>query len=128
MESKELIKQLMPDNWIFNGEEYTQFKSYHEGRIYHTYGCISIDADLDMRIPLTPEILEMAGFVDLDGIGIKRLNDVLVLMSTRDNKVYAHYLSNGYNICLTDKPAIYLHSLQQLYFALKGAHLKIELK
>lgn len=100
-------------------------------------------------IPLTPEILEMAGFVKNDGALGAALGHTLILESREgtykniavvynSDKNYPQYyvfMREGSttdigdnNIVTISRDLQYLHQLQNLFFALTGTHLKIELK
>lgn len=83
-------------------------------------------------IPLTPEILGKAGFENIgsDHLGgwtkyIKKSNvvcsDVVVSFGEAGKNLYVTHSNNGVAYCL------YIHQLQNLYFALTGEELEITL-
>lgn len=71
-------------------------------------------------IPLTPEILEAAGFVRVDRFYEK---DEIILLNV--GNVYLYHYSNHSDKRTTLK---YLHQLQNLYFALTGKELNVNLE
>lgn len=83
-------------------------------------------------IPLTPEILDKAGFADYGGIwrrltlegGIHLTSVELIDGSTG---IYMEYSSDRETLDLNFHVTKYLHQLQNLYYALTGTELKIEL-
>jgi len=77
-------------------------------------------------IPLTPEILEKAGFVlrQKDEDGIIYGKEKYTIIYTRCTPGGFGYFLNGYH---NDVHLQYLHQLQNLYFALTGEELKINL-
>ena len=76
-------------------------------------------------IPLTEEILLKCGF-EQDGD-----NDYLQLyINDALNILWLGYLSievNGYFVALSEKEQLYLHQLQNIYFALTGEELEVNL-
>lgn len=83
-------------------------------------------------IRLTPDILKKAGFKDIgkDALGgwtkyVKESNvvcsDVIVSFGEAGKNLYVTHSNNGVAYCL------YLHQFQNLYFALTGKELEIEL-
>lgn len=69
-------------------------------------------------IPLTPEILEKCGFEKYDRF-LYRLKNGWHWISVDTNSLYIH----GKQVVLID----YLHQLQNLYFALTGKELNVQL-
>jgi hypothetical protein len=80
-------------------------------------------------IPLTLEILEKANLINITDSSC---------FTNKDNSVTVFKGSQGYYVCWEDagressisiigKPFHYVHQLQNLYFALTGEELKIEL-
>lgn len=143
----QLQQELRYGNYIFDGEQYVKFK-YLDRRtykIYTQYGWGIYEDDVNYFIPLTPEILEKAGF-ELDGIGHRiRLHDrfnkyrSLSLAYNNDDaipKYYTYYrqYNSGNpndrcedNIVQVRHDLQYLHQLQNLYFSLTQTELNIQL-
>ena len=81
-------------------------------------------------IPLTPEILEKAGFVGKyksvgysfikDGVGLSSQDETDDGFPIRDYVFHVYYNYTGV-------PIFYVHQLQNLYFALTGEELEIKL-
>ena len=92
------------------------------------YGMLSLNNDrfneLYEPIPLTPEILEKAGFVKGLSSAIHRRQDYqmerfgIICICNSENQFFV----NGRLVVLK-----YVHQLQNLYFALTGEELNIEL-
>lgn len=72
-------------------------------------------------IPLTPEKLEKAGFNIKNGYGYKHKKLKCILTKVAD--------ADGFHVRMTDLTLEYqyFHQLQNLYFALTGEELQIEL-
>lgn len=87
------------------------------------------DTPVYQPIPLTPEILEKAGFEKAFGGYQKslgnRVNATRLGYYERTNEVYIEMTDDHYEIPAAT--AKYLHQLQNLYFALTGEELNIEL-
>ena len=89
---------------------------------------IRYDWDSAFGVPLTPEILEKCGFKkrDEEFNSLFRLGKVQVYTQvySENNNIFFAY-SFGYDIEETEIK--YLHQLQNLYFALTGEELNIQL-
>jgi hypothetical protein len=74
-------------------------------------------------IPLTTELLEKCGFEAISSTSFR------IVTSDLDFIVPLSFTGNGYNtsIATTRNPLIYLHQIQNLYFALTGKELYVEL-
>ena len=101
--------------------------SYHEIRFAATH-----KINKYQPLPLTHEILEKAGFKNIgqDDLGgwtnyIKESNvvcgDVVLSFGEAGQNLYVKHSNNSVAYCL------YLHQLQNLYFALTGEELEIKL-
>lgn len=98
--------------------------------VYHITESVEIDVVADNQlyepIPLTPEILDKAGFErkDIYGPGIPRLGKFEIALEGEDFR-------NALMTVLYDKKIMIkvgaLHQLQNLYFALTGNELEINL-
>jgi hypothetical protein len=79
-------------------------------------------------IPLTPEILEKAGFV-LNKDIYRWHNRGITICNNEDDTGFYWDLSNnnGYKLLTEWKDISHLHQLQNLYFALTGEELQINL-
>jgi len=111
-------KELMIGNWVFGGPgtEKKQFKVTRDF-LYELIG--TGNDDYYDPIPITPEILKRAGF-EKDGDDYAFDGDGLRI--TDEN---GHYYCNGgypYDVELE-----FVHQLQNLYFALTGDELEINL-
>ena len=100
-------------NWFYYHDQDLPFKWYASDFEH-------VETTQARPIPLTPEILEKAGFNDFYTISIfdAYKNDVIICYDNQE-KVFA-IGGNWYK-------AEYLHQLQNLYFALTGEELNIEL-
>lgn len=126
--------ELRIGNWVM-----TDNSEYWTREYRHTYTevdidvLIGVDTKLNLRydpIPLTPEILEKAGFgkrplqkpKSSDGLIYGLLNTTIVYGRTTEGG-YSYFLDGYHN----DVEVLSLHQLQNLYFALTGTELQIEL-
>jgi hypothetical protein len=109
---------------------YDKVESIHEKgiNIYadSDYGCSIIEPDFTFDyiqpIPITPEILEKAGFeVSIDEYEIF---DYVYLIHGMDKRFYLWFGIGEYP---TETFIQYVHQLQNLYFALTGEELNIKL-
>jgi len=118
--------ELRIGNWINEFEIATQADSRFIDRLYNIElrGKIAIDVT---PIPLTPEILEKAGFNEVDGNEWYRFYDKGFLRVFIHKSVDSCFVSvDGLKIDYYINN-FYLHQLQNLYFALTGEELNIEL-
>jgi len=118
--------ELRIGNWINEFEIATQADSRFIDRLYNIElrGKIAIDVT---PIPLTPEILEKAGFNEVDGNEWYRFYDKGFLRVFIHHSVDSCFVSvDGLKIDYYINN-FYLHQLQNLYFALTGEELNIEL-
>lgn len=126
MESKEL----MIGNWVqYHG-------GYREILSVNIYGIVCIDNGTDdymqttnqdiEPIPITPEILEMAGFEKDESGDVFCSLDFDVCLAFNEHQ-QCTILQDGEPVLIM-LHIKYLHQLQNLYYALTGTHLKIELK
>jgi len=120
------IKELRVGNWVHIGYkyewEYSDYADYWKGEG---------ENDAVEPIPLTPEILEKAGWKAEDGIWSHNKFDIWLYPKNRFNddgplymkpiKVMEHSQPDG------ALPIEYVHQLQNLYFALTGEELNIRL-
>lgn len=105
-------------NWIFDGEQYQQITGIEQDRIHNKYGWCFLD--IVEPIPLTPEILEKAGF--------EKVNHI---------HGYTFYSHEKSKICVYEHKTEYrgqsvyhvqfVHQLQNLYFALTSSEFPINL-
>ena len=115
--------ELRIGNWYEHDGKYYQVKSIMNGESYPYV----------KPIPLTPEILEKAGFTKGKSIGLTldiRFDETpfysaYLWFEFLAGSVYLYTLDDGHNIELAN--FIYLHQLQNLYFALTGEELEINL-
>ena len=117
--------ELSLGNWIMLDNDDVWNKKYNK-----TFTKLTIDdfveitskSNLFSPIPLTPEILEKAGFrqaITNDRIWLLRIGDTNLMLH-----IDGHAWSYSGPILIKIK---YVHQLQNLYFALTGEELKIEL-
>lgn len=120
------IKELRIDNWILYGKKMrVQVCSVKGNGWVETY--ITADGDIShySGIPLTPEILDKAGFGhEGDGVYCDRW-----IMQIKLNKgIYtAHLFEEVGGETWYIKDIYYVHQLQNLYYEVTGTELKIEL-
>lgn len=118
--------ELRIGNWVFRTE---LSKTFHSKISAYTLSCAGHDGIIDFLspIPLTPEILEKAGFVKDSGIDVYKNGRLRVWVGARgkflcylieENTTTGHYIPNSF---------VALHQLQNLYFALTGEELNISL-
>jgi hypothetical protein len=114
------VRELRIGNYIMGNSKVYAIRA-DENLAYVTvpegHGCVSLDHA--HPIPLTPEILEKAGFEYFDGYYGNTLCSVFAMNMTEWGIVY-----DGVKIYVGFE---YLHQLQNLYFALTGEELNIEL-
>lgn len=144
--------ELRIGNWLMNNNwHYFQVESIHEGgALNYSWGDWFYEANEYKGIPLSPEILEKCGFVkdaNVDGYKLSNCLDSETVQTFtfhdyafingeidgaftirtiykssntgEDNEENCHYVLQHY--------LIYLHQLQNLYFALTGKELEIKL-
>lgn len=89
-------------------------------------GDVSDQIDLDEiePIPLTEELLEKCGFTK---VGSNYEKDWLLLHTHLERQTFDFLLYESSSGKLKATPILYLHQLQNLYFALTGEELKIDL-
>lgn len=79
---------------------------------------------------LTPELLDLCGLTRFDDEydGVKVWSKSLIEIAQKDGKFYLHSSCTDpwYNQCIGE-PIVYLHQLQNLYFALTGEELNVKL-
>lgn len=114
--------ELRIGNWLIDIKfgSYIRFKSF--------FGLCNVEANPDLYnpIPLTPEILEKAGFE------LRKEYGTSIEIDYKLYPLYVKFEHNGgllitiheYSSCSHVK---YLHQLQNLYFALTGEELQIDL-
>ena len=115
-------KDLRIGNWVNRTEGFKIFKSKVSA---HTISCAASDGSIDFLspIPLTPEILEKCGFVKED-----RLNVGANTYFKKGMGEYLTYQFDGFCVYELNKAIVkYLHQLQNLFFALCGEELEVNL-
>lgn len=145
MKGHEYYSQFRYGNWIFCGDEYHRFKYFDGNKVYTTHGWHLPYEEVEEPIPLTPEILEKAGFVyqKLGGMSWYELNisESFITKGWKKLVFAGDYLYlqewNGREpldqrdiITLWNRDVMkqfYLHQLQNLYFALTQTDLPINL-
>jgi len=125
------VRELRIGNWVSHWGDSCMVKEIkHENTSFYLYCADTLNdlvnvgnvIDAFKPIPLTPEILEKAGFekgIELTGSWTYYLNETEIRF-------------NGEAILQVDccdygKPIKYIHQLQNLYFSLTGEELAIEL-
>ena len=120
-------QELRIGNWVINYYGIPGILvSIHEGNSYRVKADGEIDAWGEENInpiPLTREILEKAGFIDNE---IHLCDDKYIWINGHWN---TWHLRDGgeKDMFDLDEPPQYLHQLQNLYFALTGKELTIQL-
>jgi hypothetical protein len=128
MKSTELrIEELRIGNWIFeegqdDNKPFQIFSIYHEVKNNKVNG---LPICLMRPIPLTEDILLKCGFVKQDGDLELYLKPMLLSYDLKTNKMYL--MAGQFAECTDTVPCEYLHQLQNLYFALTGEELNINL-
>lgn len=78
-------------------------------------------------IPLTPGILEKAGFKEIDDDGLFELNNGSLIIQLQSN----YLTNNGFSLIVQKMDCFidihYLHQLQNLYYSLTHTPLNVEL-
>jgi len=121
--------ELRIGNWVYYGQSIRPITAIHESP---SRKCVGVDNMLTefaviQPIPLTPEILEKAGFTN-DGDNYFSFEGYTIWF--RPDEKECNY---GWFLLSSDKTEAYsaafdhVHQLQNLYFALTGEELKIEL-
>lgn len=120
-----LPNELRIGNWLIDIKfgSYIRFKSF--------FGLCNVETNPDLYnpIPLTPEILEKAGFKYDEGMESYDLFTSSGLISIATD--YSFFIGDNHLECGFaggNKSLVkYLHQLQNLYFALTGEELQIDL-
>jgi hypothetical protein len=119
------FKELRIGNWV--AIEPGWFKQW-DLQDYNDYGKDLGDGewsnDKVEPITLTPEILEKAGFKFYEKSEMYEKDDFMDLHILYDN---AGYCIKDYELNIWSPNILYLHQLQNLYFALTGEELEINL-
>lgn len=116
-------EELRIGNWIFDGEEYQKITGIEQYRIHNKYGWFLLD--MVEPIPLTPEILEKAGFVKVEGKdSIYDKGQMRLYLGLNGSLCYTEYEKGSY--CYL-RLIQYAHELQNLHYALYGSELPINL-
>lgn len=117
-------KELRIGNWIYWNEELKKGVAHKVILIgeFHLYTIpISLGPSLNdyQPIPLTPEILEKCGFIK-DRSTMSLLGGYIIWFERREDKLF---------LCTDEssKQILFLHDFQNIYFALNGEELKINL-
>lgn len=129
-------KELRIGNWVYGLESqyehvpsFFQVESLDEGRInpYCAHDGETWYAKEVTPIPLTTEILEKCGFRDYElPIDITATRKLIIATANKGTTVF--YAGEGiHTVSPYSIHCEYLHQLQNLYFALTGSELKIEL-
>jgi hypothetical protein len=122
--------ELRVGNYIYYGQSIRHITTIHDSPSRKCVGVDNMLTELDIIQPisLTPEILEKAGFEKCGKesmkIGIKN-NDYIEIDYVQNIAVITDY-KDGLLLAPYQQP-LYLHQLQNLYFALTGEELPIEL-
>lgn len=126
-------KELRIGNWIL--PEHNLDGEYHKVTIIESYAINSYTEDWYRGIPLTHEILEKCGFKEDDNVA-SAFNDIKKYYSI-NGSFFMRELNGEFHryIEVEDDPYYsfplcqvkYLHQLQNLYFALTGKELEINL-
>lgn len=111
--------ELRLGNWVdlFDSETGHNF-------VQATYSLLNAENFID-PIPLTPEILERCGF-NFDEVQMNIPGHDYEFVFDKDGLKYGYHGEDGF-IRETRQPMLYLHQLQNLYFALTGEELEIKL-
>jgi hypothetical protein len=137
------INELRIGNWVRGENKYKKTEEFIKVESIHykginvyddtEYGHPVIEADYSFEdlqpIPLTSELLEKCGFVLDKGVGVwfdKKENDGFRFTFTLWDSYEGGYLFTR-EMPSNHIPVFYLHQLQNLYFALTGEELNIEL-
>lgn len=125
------IRELRIGNWLmFNGHTKSQVYTLEimaDGQSMVNY-LDSTNDDMYDAIPLTPKILEKAGFERIPELSETHWEYKLTTKSSV--KIFYHCGTSSFiigNPCASRTTIIYLHQLQNLYFALTGTELEINL-
>jgi len=102
--------ELRIGNWVMEGIEFHKI-DYRESDFFHV--------EIFEPIPLTPEILEKAGFVNSESI---ELFFELTGFKISDGKILHTHFKRDRGVQILN-----LHQLQNLYFALTGEEIEINL-
>lgn len=123
------INELRVDNWVYNSYTKQNIQVYpmmipQLHRLEKENGSLK-DCNID-PIPLTEEILLKCGFRDVSSYKDYWLtveDDLTIEISVRRNEMCFTCVSDVGLLC----DVKYVHQLQNLYFAISGKELKIEL-
>lgn len=111
------------NNWVFDGEEYQKITGVYHDRVYFGSGWALLE--IVEPIPLTPEILEKAGFVKVEGKdSIYDKGQMRLYLGLQGSLCYTEYEKGSY--CYL-RLIQYTHELQNLHYALYNSELPINL-
>jgi hypothetical protein len=105
---------------ILHNSVWVVCKHMNVDRTIEERSCKLILSDIK-PIPLTPEILEKAGYVT------KLIGGLPYYKLLKFEFLNGSLIPGGINFMSMDMPCEYVHQLQNLYFALTGNELEIEL-
>lgn len=114
-----ITDKLMSGNWLYSELNKQNFCATPEDifNISQNNSCAS-------GIPLTPEILEKCGFIERGSLYSNGMGNALFFDFHKSNMHMAFY--GGY-MPIIKSNIKYLHSMQNLYYALTGEELKVQL-
>lgn len=121
------VNELRIGNWVERAAGMMQVTGITEEGVHFSDGDIE-DFKYPIPIPLTPEILEKCGCVkDENNLQIE-LGARMRLWFNDGNPAEMDIIQDGKHISFKCAHIKYLHQLQNLYFALSGNELNIDLK
>lgn len=117
--------ELRLGNWVdFNGEK-ARISQLWEMEAIFKCGDSALYSELN-PIPLTEEILLKAGGQKKEHVTLELTKGRKLLFTTRHTKYYQVFLLHNDDMIALSMDEIYLHQLQNLFFALTGEEIKIE--
>lgn len=130
-------EELRIGNWVEHKKEWSHrsagivapFNFQWEDRDWYALGESTLGLDAVQPIPLTPEILEKAGFIfndDADWFELKNWNPY-VIKKGKTALLNDIFRLTTFKVDWNLAELKYLHQLQNLYYALTGEELKINL-
>jgi hypothetical protein len=138
--------ELRIGNWVSYGTHYVKINGIKSNGIIQTKPALDGYADAYTPIPLTPEILEKAGFdrrhhnvnefdiwVAEDTETQSGINQISIVLENGNLVLelwhfdYSYKTNDDHEQDLIDIKVKYVHQLQNLYFALTGQELTIDL-